>query len=206
MPLNGSSTFSSLYGNFATVENKGIELEFDASILPSSSAVKWTIFGKWSKNTNKVTKLESTESLFLNGFTGSSSRAVLGQPLGVLWVGKFDRDANGVMILDSNGFPTVTNSEGVLGDPNPDWRGAIGTSISYTNLKSSTLFDASVGGDLWDGTSGALNNFGRTWDTANETTLTTPLTNYAGSTIPAGTIRGNIRDFGAGPVLLDQSW
>ncbi|MFV8346718.1 SusC/RagA family TonB-linked outer membrane protein [Flavobacterium sp. ZB4P13] len=206
VPLNGSSTFSGLYGNFATIQNKGIELDFDANILSSNSAVQWTIFGNWSKNTNEVTKLEGTESLFLNGFTGSSSRAVLGQPLGVLWGGKFDRDANGAMILDANGFPTVANAEGVIGNPNPDWRGAIGTSVSYKNFKLSTLFDASIGGQLWDGTNGALTNFGRTWETANEATLTTPLKNYAGATIPAGTIRGNIRDFGAGPVLLDQSW
>jgi TonB-linked SusC/RagA family outer membrane protein len=206
VPLNGSSTYSSLYGNFATIQNKGIELEFDANILSSNSPIKWTIFGNWSKNTNEVTKLEGTESLFLAGFTGGSSRAVLGQPLGVLWGGKFDRDTNGAMILDANGFPTVANAEGVIGNPNPDWRGAIGTSVSYKNLTLSTLFDASVGGQLWDGTSGALNNFGRTWDTANEVVLTTPLINYEGSTIPAGTIRGNIKDFGAGNVLLDQSW
>jgi hypothetical protein len=35
-----------------------------------------------------VTALQGTESLFLDGFAGSSSRAVLGQPLGVLWGGK----------------------------------------------------------------------------------------------------------------------
>ncbi|MFV8270595.1 SusC/RagA family TonB-linked outer membrane protein [Flavobacterium sp. GT2N3] len=206
VPLNGSSTFSSLYGNFATIQNKGIEIDFDASILSSNSAVKWNIFGNWSMNRNEVTQLEGTESLFLNGFTGSSSRAVLGQPLGVLWGGKFDRDTNGTMILDANGFPTVALSEGVIGDPNPNWRGAIGTSVSYKNFKLSTLFDASIGGELWDGTNGALNNFGRTWETANESTLTTPLVNYNGVTIPAGTVRGNIRDFGAGPVFLDQTW
>ena len=206
VPLNGSSTFSTLYGNFATIQNKGIEIDFDASILSANSALKWNIFGNWSTNRNKVTQLEGTESLFLNGFTGSSSRAVLGQPLGVLWGGKFDRDTNGTMILDANGFPTVALSEGVIGDPNPKWRGAIGTSVSYKNFKLSTLFDASIGGQLWDGTNGALNNFGRTWETANESTLTTPLVNYNGVTIPAGTVRGNIRDFGAGPVFLDQTW
>ncbi|MBP2283188.1 TonB-linked SusC/RagA family outer membrane protein [Flavobacterium sp. CG_23.5] len=206
VPLNGSSTFSSLYGNFATIQNKGVEVEFDANLLSSSSELKWNIFGNWSKNTNKVTKLEGTESLFLNGFTGSSSRAVLGQPLGVLWGGKFDRDTTGALLLDSNGFPTVANAEGVIGNPNPDWRGAIGTSISYKNIKLSTLFDASIGGQLWDGTNGALNNFGRPLETANEVTLTTPTVNSVGSLIPAGTVRGNLRDFGAGNVLLDQSW
>jgi TonB-linked SusC/RagA family outer membrane protein len=206
VPLNGSSTFSGVYGNFATIQNNGFELEFNARILPKDSKLKWNVFGNWSTNRNEVTKLEGTESLFLNGFTGSSSRAVLNQPLGVLWGGKFDRDTDGSLILDSNGFPTVANAEGVIGDPNADWRGAIGTSFEYKNFTISTLFDSSIGGDLWDGTNGALNNFGRTWETANEATLTTPLVNYAGNTIPAGTVRGNIVDFGGGPVLLDQSW
>ena len=206
VPLNGSSTYSGIYGNFASIENKGIEIDFDINILPTGSALKWNIYGNWSTNRNKVTKLEGTESLFLNGFTGTSSRAVLGQPLGVLWGGKYDRNPNGSLILDANGFPTVALSEGVIGDPNPDWRGGIGTSISYKNFKLSSLFDASIGGDLWDGTNAALNNFGRTWETANEVTLTSSLKNYAGQTIAPGTVRGNIRDFGAGPVLLDQSW
>ena len=206
MPLNGSSTYSTLYGNFATIQNRGFELEFDANILPSASELKWNVFGNWSTNRNKVTKLDGTSSLFLNGFTGSSSRAVLDQPLGVLWGGKFDRDSTGALILDSNGFPTAAESEGIIGDPNADWRGAIGTSFSYKGFKISTLFDASVGGQLWDGTSGALNNFGKTIETANEVTLTTPTVNYAGTTIAPGTVRGNLKDFGAGPVLLDQSW
>ncbi len=206
VPLNGSSTFSYAYGNSATIENKGIELDFDANILPSDSKIKWTVFGNWSKNKNEVTRLDGTSSLFLNGFTGGSSRAVLGEPLGVLWGGKFDRDANGALILDANGFPTVASSEGVIGDPNPKWRGGIGTAIEYKNFKLSTLFDASMGGQLWDGTNGALTNFGRTWETANEVTLTTPTVNYAGDMIPAGTVRGNLHDFGGGSVLLDQSW
>ena len=76
------------------------------------SKLKWNVFGNWSTNRNEVTALEGTESLFLNGFTGSSSRAVLNQPLGVLWGGKFDRDASGALILDANGFPTAAASEG----------------------------------------------------------------------------------------------
>jgi hypothetical protein len=64
-----------------TIQNKGIEIEFDANLLSSTSPLKWNVFGNWSRNRNEVTKLEGTESLFLDGFAGSSSRAVLGQPL-----------------------------------------------------------------------------------------------------------------------------
>ena len=50
-------------------------------------------------------------------------------------------------------------------------------------------------------------NFGTHADTGNEVTLSQDLKNYAGKTIPAGsTVRGNIKDFGGGPVLLDESW
>ena len=43
--------------------------------------------------------------------------------------------------------------------------------------------------------------------TANRETLTQDLVNYAGDVIPSGTtVRGNIMDFGGGPVLLDESW
>jgi hypothetical protein len=62
----------------------------------------------------KVTRLEGTTSILLTGFAGTSSRAVLNQPLGVLWGGRFDRDAAGALILDSQGFPTAASTEGVL--------------------------------------------------------------------------------------------
>jgi hypothetical protein len=39
-----------------------------------------------------------------------------------------------------------------------------------------------LGGQLWDGTSGALNNFGKTIEAQTRVTLTTPTVNYAGVT------------------------
>ena len=206
-PLAGSSTYTNIYGNFAKIENKGLELEFDLDMLSSKSKIKWNLFGNWSQNKNEVTELIGTSSLFLNGFTGSSSRAVLGEPLGVLWGGKFERNTTGNLVLDANGFPTASDTEEVIGDPNPKWRGGIGTSLEYKNFKLSTLFDASIGGDLWDGTNGALNVFGKSLVTGNEVTLTAPIASYDGTINPAGTtVRGNLHDFGGGTVLLDQSW
>jgi hypothetical protein len=64
VPLNGSSTNSSLYGNFATIQNKGIEIEFDANLLSSNSPIKWNVFGNWSRNRNKVTALRELSLLF----------------------------------------------------------------------------------------------------------------------------------------------
>ncbi len=215
-----TSGFNQRYDNAASLENKGIEIDLGIDIIKSDN-FDWSLNGNWSMNRNKVTSLSGTKSLFLNGFTGSSSRAVEGEPLGVLWGGKFARDNAGEYILDSNGFPTVAPEEGIIGDPNPDWRASLGTSIRYKNFTLSTLFDSSFGGDVWDGTGGALNVFGRTLITANEVTVSaseaTAIVNASGTTINnvggavqnadgTYTVRGNIRDFGNGDVLLDQSW
>ena len=217
--INGSSSFGSLYGNFADIENKGFEIEMNYDIIRNND-FKWNIYANWATNKNEVTRLENTKSQFLNGFAGSSSRGVLNQPLGVLWGGKWDRDASGNLILDAEGFPTVAAEEGIIGDPNPKWRGAAGTRFSYKGFNLNTLFDASIGGDLWDGTNGALNNFGKSEVSGNilnfpNAVAASSVSDYngvSGGTLgwnnPDGTysVRGNIQDFGGGPVLLNQSW
>lgn len=218
--IPASSGFTQRYDNAASIKNNGIEVDLSADIIRTDD-FSWSMNLNWTRNRNEVTSLSGTNSLFLGGFTGSSSRAVVGQPLGVLWGGKFNRDANGNYILDSNGFPTVAPTEGVIGDPNPDWRGGVGTTISYKNFTLSTLFDSSIGGDVWDGTGGALTNFGRTLITANEVTVSaaeantivnasgTTLANVGGAITNADgsvTVRGNLHNFGGGNVLLDQAW
>ena len=38
---------------------------------------------------------------------------------------------SGNYVLNANGFPTASATESFLGDPNADWRGGLGTNISY---------------------------------------------------------------------------
>lgn len=210
--------YTNLYGNAASLENKGYELDLNATILKIGD-FSWDLNANFSQNRNKVTDLSGTESLFLQGFTGTSSRAVVGQPVGALWGGRWDRDASGQLILDENGFPTQALDEGLLGDPNPDWRGGLGTTIRYKGIRLYALFDTFQGGDIWAGTHGALFNFGRTQASANETTVSAadaativsatgaPITSF-GTDNGDGTytFRGNVVDFGGGNVALNQSW
>ena len=161
----------------------------------------------YSHNKNKVTDLNGVESVFLAGFTGTSSRVVEGHPVGTLWGGKFARDSNGGYVLDDNGFPTISEEEGVLGDPNPDWIGGVGTVLSYKGFTLSAQLETSQGNDHWAGTEGVLKYFGIHPETANESTATADLKTFDGRTISNGTtFRGNIQDFGGGDVALDLEW
>ena len=76
----------------------------------------------WSKNTNEVTDLFGTESINLSPGASVSSRAIVGQQLGVLFGTGSLTNPDGSYILDANGFPQITPSPVILGDPNPDWR------------------------------------------------------------------------------------
>lgn len=205
--LNPSSGFDTYYGNIASIENKGFEFEFDYDFLKKQN---WSVglYGNLSTNKNEVLELE--EGAIVNFSPGSSiiSAAIVGEPVGILIGSAALRNSDGSLDLDANGFPQLDASGSkVLGDPNPDWRGAAGIRANYKNLSLNVLFETSQGNDMAERTRYVLYGFGTHADTGNEVIPTQDIVNYAGTVIPAGTtVRGNIADFGGGPVLLDQSW
>ena len=133
------------------------------------------------KTKNLVEDLAGSAYFGLNGFTSNSSGIAEGQPFAVLRGTAYARDANGNFILNANGFPTAAATETYLGDPNPDWRGALGTSISYKGFTLSALLETSQGNDVWNGTRGVLNFFGIHPDTAIESVASQDLTTAAGN-------------------------
>lgn len=201
-----SSGFSSRFANIAEISNKGFEFDFAFNIIRNSD-LQWRIFGNASHNENIVTKLPDVSRLILNGFTSTSSALVEGEVFGALYGGKYAREANGELSLNENGFPFNDPEQDVIGDPNPDWRGGLGSEFGFKGISLSVLFETAQGQDMWNGTKGVLNYFGIHPNTANISTAPSDIKNAAGATIPAGTqFRGNVIDFGGGPVAADASW
>lgn len=201
-----SSGFNTLYSNAGSIENKGIELDLAYTVLRKKD-LTLDVNMNWTRNRNLVTDLNGAGSINLGGTAGVSSRAVEGYALGVLFSNKFQRDAAGKMILDVNGFPVVDPTAGPIGDPNPDWRGALGFNLKYKKFYLNALVEHSQGGKVIDGTEGVLLDYGTSAATGFERTSDQPLKRFNGQTIAAGTpFRGNIQDFGGGNVALDQSW
>ncbi len=203
--LTPSFGYDTRVANAASMENKGFEIDTDWSIIRNND---WNVgvFANWSTNENLVTSLAGTETIDLSG--GSvSSRAIEGQPLGVLYGSAAQTDDAGNFILNDDGFPMLTTTPIILGDPNPDWRGGLGLRANFKGFNFNVLVEHSQGGVFMPRTLHVLNRFGTTQVTANRVTLTEDLVNYGGNVIPSGTtVRGNIEDFGGGNVLLDESW
>ncbi|RIA08335.1 TonB-linked SusC/RagA family outer membrane protein [Flavobacteriaceae bacterium MAR_2010_72] len=205
--LNPSSGFDTLLGNIATLENKGLEFEFDYAFLKKED-LSMSVYGNISTNKSEVTFLGGVTSVDFTPGSSVKSSAVVGQPLGVLLGSAALHNPDGSLDLDANGFPQLdTSGDKVLGDPNPDWRGAAGLRVNYKGFSLNALFETSQGNEMAERTRFVLQGFGTHAVTGNEVTPTQNLVNYAGNTIPAGVlVRGNIQDFGGGPVLLDESW
>ena len=217
-----STGFAQQLVNGAEITNVGFELEAGYDVFVKEN-FKWNLFGTYTQNKNEVTKMNGVNSIYLSGFSGTSSRAVLGEQLGVLWGAKWERDeSSGSLVLDANGYPTIAAAAGVIGDPNPNFRFSLGSGMTiYQNWNVNFLVDAAIGGKMWNGTKGALAFFGRAGYTAEETTMSKDkaenTTTYFGDKLSdiyphaqnadgSYTIRGTFHDFGGGDVWLDEDY
>jgi hypothetical protein len=90
------------------------------------------------------------------------------------------------MYIAANGFPVVDPTLRVIGDPNPRWNGAIRPAITYKGFNVTGLVDIRRGGDVWNGTKGALYNFGTAIETAQRATCPT-ITTCTGNMLIFGT-------------------
>lgn len=197
-----SSGYNFNYKNAAIIANKGIEIDLTAKVLRIKD-FQLSINSNFNANKNKVVDIAGTETVDIGG----TSKAVKGYPMSSFYLPGSLQGADGKTALDVNGFPQVDTKSRVLGNPNPDWRGGLGMELKWQKIDFSFLFEHSQGGDFINRTRVVLYGFGTHADVGNEITLTEALKNVNGITFAAGTtLRGNIANFGAGNVLLDEAW
>jgi TonB-linked SusC/RagA family outer membrane protein len=206
LPIANTSGYDNIFTNAGSLQNKGWEVDASYLVLKKKNFA-FSVDVNWHRYRNMVLDLRGVESINLGGLAGTSGRAIEGQPLGVFWGSRFERDDNNNIIFDQNGFPKMDNQSGVIGDPNPDWQGGLGLNFKYKNFTLYSLFETYQGADIYAGTKAVLVNYGNYQETANITTSNQNLREYNGNIIPINTsFRGNIHDFGAGPVALTESW
>jgi len=197
---NPSSGYTYNYKNAAVIENSGLEIDLSGKVI-KTEGLQLSVSSNFNNNKNMVVDIAGAETVDIGG----TSKAVKGYPMSSFYLPGTLRDENNDLVPDKNGFPQLSPTYRVLGDPNPDWRGGLGFELKYKKFDFSVLFEHSQGGEYIDRTKIVLYGFGLHQDVANEITLTEDLKNLNGTLFTAGTtVRGNIADFGAGNVLLDE--
>ncbi len=193
--------------NAAVLSNKGIEVDAGGDIV-ASNTFRWNVSGNFAANRSKVNSLAGASVYTMPDSFIQNSSLIPGQPFGVFYSTDFLKDAAGKYILDKNGFPQAGISNEVIGNPNPKWQGGLSTTLSYKSLSLFVLFSRVAGNDFFNGTRGSLYSIGTHADQGQ--TVIAPaggLRDVNGTLIPAGTaFQGQIADFGAGPVAINQAW
>lgn len=165
--IDPASGFGSEFVNAATMESKGIELVLTGQPFKTKSFA-WDVMVNFSKIDNTVLSLaENVDALFLGGFTDPQIRAVAGEKYKTIYGYDWVRNANGDVIIGENGYPTGDYNMVPLGTVDPDWIMGITNNFSYKNFNLSFLIDIKQGGQMWNGTRGALYYFGAHADTEN---------------------------------------
>jgi TonB-linked SusC/RagA family outer membrane protein len=230
-PLSPSTGFFQQLQNAATIENKGLELSLDVRAI-STPSFSWTLGGNWSRNRNKVLDLgdPDREYVDMGGFIGTAAQ--VGHAIGVMRSWDFYRCGHlgegapseivsacqgapaGAIYIGEDGFPEFDPEIRVIGDPNPDWTAGIRTAVTLLgSLEISGLLDVRRGGDVWNGTRGALYSYGTHQDTEQRATCTLPA--GARSMVCTGNelvfgrdiLPGAVAGPGAGqPVPIGQNW
>jgi hypothetical protein len=155
---------------------------------------------------NKVLSLAGSAAQILPNSYGGFA-VMEGQPFGIFFGTDFIHDEGGKYELDANGFPKPGETNEVIGNSNPKWRGGLGNTFRYGDISLYVLLDRVYGNQFYNGTRGALYTFGTHADNGHEVVSNVDLKDVEGNTIPAGTpFRGAIHDFGGGPVALNQAW
>ena len=155
-----STGYTNLRQNAGVIRNKGWEIQANGNIFDTNE-FSWEIQGNWTTYESIVEELApGLETIFLTGFTSTSSRVVRGQPYGAIYGSAYKRDKQGRIIIGKDGYPVQDPDTKVIGDPNPDWTAGIRNTFSYKNWSLSALVDIRKGGDIWCGTCGIINYFG----------------------------------------------
>ncbi|MEO9021444.1 MAG: SusC/RagA family TonB-linked outer membrane protein [Ginsengibacter sp.] len=177
-----SSGFAGKLLNAATIDNKGLELTLTTTPVKLDNGLRWDVNFNWSRNINKVISLApGFDRFFIGGFGGGEAEidAVAGQPYGMIYGSTTPHAVTGDLkspllisdIKDDPGYAMpLAGGAGpleVIGNPNPNWFGSVISNLSYKGITFGFQIDVKDGGDLWNGTRGALANKGTAGETSN---------------------------------------
>ena len=207
-PVAPSTGFLNQGGNAATIRNRGAEISLNMRPIQTAD-YGWDVGLQWARNNSFVESLSGQQFIPIGDFI--SQVAMVGQPIGAYLGTGFLRcgwssPANvvdtktgtatlgsvcagapkGALYIDTNGFPVPDPDPRIVMDPNYKWTASVRSGFRYRKFQVSGLVDIRHGGSIWNGTKGALYNYGKALDTQQR------------SAVVGGVEVGNNQTFGSG--------
>ena len=169
--LPPSSGFGSVTYNIGGLNNKGVDIGINATIIDKKD-FQWSVNANWSSYRNKITSLEGgvKERLVQQSDFGFNMLRV-GSPLGQRWDylygGVWQKGETiirpggragvpgDMKIVDVNNDGVINASDQtIVGNLNPKWFGGLSTDLNYKNFSLNVVSNFRIGNDManrsWD--------------------------------------------------------
>ncbi|MCG8327135.1 MAG: SusC/RagA family TonB-linked outer membrane protein [Chitinophagales bacterium] len=145
--------------NTGEIENRGIEAVLSGLVFDNGN-FSYEVGLNYNKYESVVNAIApGLDVITIDPF--GTQRIQVGESYGIFFGTRFLRDDQGRMVIDpSTGIPLQDPVNGKVGDPTPDFTLGFRNTFNYKGVSLSFLFDWKKGGDVYNGTSGVLNNFG----------------------------------------------
>ncbi|GAB3570694.1 TonB-dependent receptor [Spirosoma luteolum] len=163
-----SSGFGSVFGNFGSIENKGIELSLNVGVL--NGPVKWDISGNLSANRNSLTGIDGKRTEIIPGDGATSvapfantSLLRIGQPIGTFFGYVFDgiyqtgdniptgKTAGNIRYRDLNGDGIISAADQtIIGNPNPNYYFGLTNNLKYKGFDFSLFVQGVQGNQIFN--------------------------------------------------------
>ena len=159
LPMDPLSGYQFMKINSGDIQNTGIELTLDGTILQSEAGLNWNMGVNFSRNNNTVKSIRAGVPLYrLGGFDDVSVYAAEGAKYGEIYGSTFRRVVdpaspyNGQLLLDANGLPQRGDQNVRLGNQQANALLGITNTFSYKGFNLSFLIDGRFGGKMFSAT------------------------------------------------------
>lgn len=150
VPVSAASGVTNVLKNAGKLSTKGLEIAV-SGIPIRTQDFSWELGANYTQFESVVDELApGVSNIFLGGFTTPNIRLVAGDQYGQIYGSKYQRDANGKMLINpATGLPLQTTGVEKIGNPNPDFTMGITNTFTYKNFSLYVLLDIREGGDQY---------------------------------------------------------
>src|SRR5690606_36912277 len=120
--------------NIGELENKGLEIDLNASVFARSNFF-WDIGVNYAANRSEVISLtDGVDELDIGGYSYAQIIAKVGSPYPVIRTTSYERDPQGRVIVGDDGDPIQSSELTIQGKTSPDYIVGATTSLGWGGL------------------------------------------------------------------------
>lgn len=177
MPISIATGVSAVYTNAGSIRNRGVELSATGTVVKTRN-VQWKLGLNWTMNRNTVVSLGDgidswivanySTHAYMTAYEGGSLTSMYGKgfkraPEGSTAIDSEGNmvDVSGMILLDRQNMPQVSETLQYLGECAPKWKGGFNTTFKWKDFNFYVGFDGQFGGNVFSYTNWVLNYRGK---------------------------------------------